>query len=355
MSIHESNNTTHQARKYRASNIGYLGTKPFHATATSSTSHDYSHGCKRKKQQGYCRCVESVTPDHTTLARKIFSFAFGWSRKGCATSGSQAPHIVGQNQGRCRSHAPYKAIQCDTLEYAQHGQRSASFGSQYPPYLANAQPKTSFNRNVQTQPRQTLCREADRCCRSLFEPTGKGSGFMRRRKKPDTGLGTHTTGTSPQARNSRTTDSRLQAQRHNDLVRCFKLTRRQSDWRLHAAPPPPRVHPISQEDRCGNTGRSATSFDCGQLFDAQASTGQELVQTASTFSSSFYTDFQFLAQHGRALVPRDYRQAYQARFFFQRSAIDCGNQRVFGKSQSKSESVCLESVGRKNINQDHQM
>lgn len=345
MLLHEPNNKTHHTRKCGTIDIDNLVTKPFIASAAGSASKHHPLGFKRRDQLGHCGHVGTFASDCTALAEKVSGLTFGRTRKGCSPSGPQAPHQAGQNQSCCRSHLAYETSECHALEYAQHGQGTTFVGGQHPSYLANAQPQTPFNRDFQTRPRQKLCREADRCRGPVSEPAGKGADSVRGRKEPNTGIGMHATAFTSQIRNTGTANSRLQAQRHNDVVCRPERTRRQGHWRLYAALPASGVYSVPQEDRYANTSRSGSSSDRGQLCHAQAPASQGLVQAPSTVSSAFYADLQFVAQHGRTLVSRNHRQAYPARVFLQRSGIDCSHQRIFEKSQPKSSSVRLERTG----------
>src|SRR5437016_11128959 len=53
----------------------------------------------------------------------------------------------------------------------------------------------------------------------LPEPSATGDRAVRRRKEPDSGVGSHTAGAADQEGAMRYDDSRLQTQRHDHLVR----------------------------------------------------------------------------------------------------------------------------------------
>src|SRR5512144_880852 len=107
-------------------------------------------------------------------------------------------------------------------------------------------------------------------------------------------------------------DPRLQTARYHYAVCGLEYARWQGHRRLHAASSAPGVHPFPQQDRSRNTPWVGLALDRRQLWDAQASPSQILVETTPPLLSSFYSDIEFLVESGRALVQGDYRQANSA-------------------------------------------
>ena len=79
-----------------------------------------------------------------------------------------------------------------------------------------------------------------------------------------------------------TIDARLQAARHHHAVRRAQRARRHRNWLLHAAPPPHRIHPLSQYRRAPSLGWQANPCRPRQLRHPQASQGEGLAGAASS-------------------------------------------------------------------------
>src|SRR3972149_5200678 len=105
-------------------------------------------------------------------------------------------------------------------------------------------------------------------------------------------------------------DARLQTKRHNNVICGPQHARRHDYRRLSAMPSASRIYPFPQENRRRDLGRSRPALNRGQLRNPQTSQREKLAQTTSTVPPALYPDFEFLVEHGRAVVPRDYRQTH---------------------------------------------
>src|SRR5882724_10104342 len=68
-----------------------------------------------------------------------------------------------------------------------------------------------------------------------------------------------------------------------------------------------------------------------------------------------FIPFQLLAEHGGALVPRDYRQAHPSRLLPERPGFDRRYQPLHPNPQSESQGFRLEHICRTNYGQNRQM
>src|ERR1700676_4675301 len=157
------------------------------------------------------------------------------------------------------------------------------------------------------------------------------------------------------ARHTHARTARPQRQWHNDLVRCVEHARWHGHWRLHAAASPSRVYSLPAADRCQDTTRSGLTSDRRQLWNSQTTSRPILAKTPSPLPLAFHSHLQLLAEHGGALVPRDYRQAHPSRLFPERPGFDRRYQPLHPNPQSESQSFHLERIRRTNYGQNRQM
>ena len=98
------------------------------------------------------------------------------------------------------------------------------------------------------------------------------------------------------------------------LFAALSHARWQSHRRLHATTQTSRIHSFLTGYQCQNTARTGFAFNCRQLRHTQTCSRSNVAKTSSAFSFALYSDFQLMGQHGRTLVPGNYRQAYSPRF-----------------------------------------
>ena len=85
-------------------------------------------------------------------------------------------------------------------------------------------------------------------------------------------------------------------------VRRPQPARRQRHRALHAAPPPHRVHPLSQRRRAPGRGRPGDPRRARQLCHPQTSQSAGLAGASSALDLPFHPDLGLLAQRRRELV-----------------------------------------------------
>ena len=160
-----------------------------------------------------------------------------------------------------------------------------------------------------TQQRQTFFRETPRCGRSLFKSSRQSSNLMCRREKSNPGTGTHQTLNAVTSRHCGPSDTRLYPPWDDNFIRDFKHDRWQSHRRLYAPPQASGIHPVPAIDQCQNSNGFGPASYCRQLRDSQTCSREGMAETPSQIPFAFYSNIQFMAQHGRTLVPRNHRQA----------------------------------------------
>ena len=354
MLYHYENRSVHNIIPGRTLHARYMGTGKEPSPATGAACSDYSDGCSRYAEPSDCSrsgCQQTYGP---ALATTLFGVSPCGAGKGRSTSWSYPPNYSPKNSGCSRSHAPYHPTQCNSLEYPKHGKGPGTQRGHDPANMETAQPETSFGQNLQTQSRQTLRREALRCGGSVPQSSRQIVGLVRRRKEPDPSSGPDSAWVTDEEGSLWNHDARLQTQRHDHFICSPQHARRQGNWRLHAAPSTPGIHPFSQKNRRRDPSRTRPAFDHRQLRHPQASPRKVLAQTASTVPFALYSNIQFLVEPDRALVPRDYRQTHPSRYVPECACIDCCYQRLYRQSQPTSPGVCMDRTRRTDSGQSGQ-
>ncbi len=311
----------------------------------SSACPDYPHGGGWCSKPGYRQRTPYITSDSATLAPTVLISTPARSGKRCSTPWAQATYSATKDQRRYRGYAPYGAAECDTLEYAKHGQGFRCQQSYNMSNMATTQSQTPSGRNIQTQPGQAIRRKTSRYRRPVSQPAGQGACFMRRREEPDSSPRQDTTVIPVTSWYSRASNLRLHAARDNDVIRRFKYARRQGYRRLYASAPAPGIYPVLTAYQCQDPAGLRPALNSGQLRRPQTSAGPKMAQTESTVSSSLYTDIQFMAQYGGTLVPGNHRQTHSSRFIQKRSRVDQSHYAISGKSQPESTRFYLGRIG----------
>ena len=350
MLSHYENRSSHYVVLRRKSHPGYMGPgkKPPFETGAACT--DYSDGRRRYPESRYrspCGCQQA---DGSALATALFGTSTCWAGKGCSSSWSFPQDHPPKDSGSCRSHSAYHPTQCHSLEYPQHGKGPGAQRSDNTADMVTIQPQASFDQNLQTQSRQTLCREALRRCWSLPQSSRQIACLVCRRKEPDPGTGPYAARVTDEEGPLWNYDARLQTQRHDHFICSPQHARRQGDRRLYAPPSASGVYPFPQENRRRDSGRVQPTFDRGQLWHSQTPTGKVLAQTTSTVPFTLYSDLQFLVELGGALVSRTYCQTHSPWYVPKRIRIDCCYQRLYRQPQSKFTSLCMDRICRTDFN-----
>src|ERR1700736_644726 len=354
MSISESLRSHHFVPR-GTSGAGQMGRGTAHPASLGSARPDYLQGCRGSVQQRYCRCPAHLATHGATLATTLPGAAAAGAGKGCASSGAYSPDFSPPGPTRRPRHPAHDAARRHPLERAKYGQGPGPEQRHHSPDLEAAQPETPLDRNLQAQPRQALHRETPRCGRALSESTRQSTGALRRREKSNPGPRPHSTALAAEAGNPGPANARLQTQWHNHLVRCVEHARWHGHWRLHAAASPSRVYSLPAADQRQDTTRSGLASDRRQLWNAQTASRPILAETPSPLPLAFHSHFQLLAEHGGALVPRDYRQAHPSRLFPKRPGFDRRYQPLHPNPQSESQSFHLERICRTNYGQNRRM
>jgi hypothetical protein len=310
---HEQNRSVHYVVCRRAFYPEYLDTCQKPSPTTGTACSDHPNGCRRITQPGHRSQDEDFAADCTALATAFFGSSATGVGKGCSSSWSYSKNSNTKNSRCRRGDLAQEASPCDPLEYTQHGQSPRLERSNHSSDMETAQSQTSFDQNLQAQPRQTGCRKIARCGRSVSKSSGQVPGIVCRREEPNPSPRPHSAGPAHEERPLRHDDPRLQTQWHNHPLRCPQYARRQGDRRLYAAPSASRIYPFPQESRWRNPGRIGPASHHRQLRHPQASTGEILAPATSSVPFALYSDFKLLVEHGRTMVSRNHRQTDPSR------------------------------------------
>ena len=346
---------TYYFRSSRTGNHPPLGSREKLPPAIGTTRPNHKDGSRWNLQPRHSLPPGNFPSYGSTLAAAFFVPPLRRAQKGCTPSRSYPQNFESENQSGGRSHYRDYASPCDTLEYPNHGQSSGTKRSDDTSDMEATQPEAASGQNLQTQPRQALCREVVRHRWIVSESSGQIAGSLRGRKESNPGPGQDPAGSAAKERPLPNDDSRLPTPRHDHLVCGLKYAGRQSYRRLHATSSTPGVYPFPQANRWRDPVRTGSSFDGRQLRYPQTSASEVLAQTASPVPSTLYTNFQFLVKSGRTLVSRDHRQTDTTRFFSKRLSLNQSYPRLPGKSQPESKDFRLEHSSVAHFGKDRQM
>lgn len=339
----------------RAIVLGHLGQRKEFSPSAGAACPDHSDGGRWSTQSGDCAHPGSLATDGPIMAPAIFGPSPAGIGKGCASSRPSSQDSGTENRCGGRGDPAHDPFPCDPLEHLQHGQGSRSERSDDPPNLEAAQPQTSSGQDLQTQPRQTLYREALRHCWSVSESAGQVPGFVRGREESNPGPRPNPAGSADEEGSLWDNDPRLQTSWHHHVVCSPPYARRQGHRRLYAPPPPSRIYSVPQDNRRPDALRSRPSSNCGQLQDSQTSPRQILAAATPSFSSSLHAHFQFLAKPGRTLVSRTDQQTDSSWLLPERAGVGRRDQRLRKQSQPEPSGVCLERTRGTHFGQSGQM
>src|SRR6266404_1578917 len=329
------NRRSHPVVPRGTSGAGQMGRGTTRPASIGSARPDYLQSCPGAVEQRYCTYPTHLATYCAALAATLSGASAAGARKGCASSGAYSPDFSPQGASRDPRHPAHHAARRHPLERAKYGPGSGAEQRHHSPNLEAAPSETALNPDLQAQPRQAFRRETPRRGGTVSESARQSPGALRRREKSNSGPRPHSAALAPQAGSSGPANARLQTQWHDELVRCAEHAGWDGHWRLHAAASPSRIYPFPAADQRQDTTRSGLASDRRQL--------------------AFHSHFQLLAEHGGALVPRDYRQTHPSRLLPERPGFDRRYQPVHPNPQSESQGFRLERICRTNYGQNRQM
>ena len=335
---------THNVITGGTPDVGRLVQREEFSFSRGSTRSYCSHGRRWAIESRHCQRVAHLTAYGSTMAAAIFIPSPVGSAERCAPPGSNTENPSTQNRRGCCRHITQQACQRNPLEHPQHGRGPRVKSIHRDAHLETAQPQTPFGRDIQTQQRQTFFRETPRCGRSLFKSSRQSSNLMCRREKSNPGTGTHQTLNAVTSRHCGPSDTRLYPPWDDNFIRGFKHDRWQSHRRLYAPPQASGIHPVPAIDQCQNSNGFGPASYCRQLRDSQTCSREGMAETPSQIPFAFYSNIQFMAQHGRTLVPRNHRQADSPRIVQKCSRADQRHYAISRESQPKSTRFYLERI-----------
>jgi len=224
---------TYSFRSSRTGNHLTLGSREKLPRAIGTTRPNHSDDSRWNLQPRHSLPPGNFPSYGSTLAAAFFVLAVRRVGKGCAPSRSYPQNFENENQSGGRSHSTDHASSCDALEYTNHGKGSGLKQSDDTSDMEATQPEAASGQNLQTQPRQALCRKVVRHRWIVSESSGQIAGSLRGRKESNTSSGQDPAESAAKERPVRNDDSRLQTQRHDHLVCGLKYAGRQSYNKFH--------------------------------------------------------------------------------------------------------------------------
>jgi len=335
---------THNVIPQRASDFERLVQRKEFSFPHGSTRSHCLHGRRWPIESGHRQTATHLPAYGSIMATTVFITSPVGPAKRCAPPRSNTENPSTQNRRGCCRHATQQACQCNPLEHAQHGRGSRIKSIHRDAHLETTQPKTAFDRDIQTQQRQTFFREAPRCGRPLSKPSRQSTNLMCRREKSNPSIRTHKTLNTITPRHCGPTNTRLYTPWNDNFIRGFKHDRWQSHRRLHAPAPTSRIHSVFAIDQCQDSNGFGSTSYCRQLRNSQTCSREGMAETSSQIPFAFYSNIQFVAQHGRTLVPRNHRQANPSRLVQKCSRADQRHYAISRESQPKSTRLYLERI-----------
>ena len=220
---------------------------------------------------------------------------------------------AGHDRPRGRADPDRAAARGDPLDRRRHGRGGRDQPQLGAAHLARPQAPAAPGPDLQALQGPGVRRQAARHRRALPRPAGARGRALGRREAPDPGPRPHPAGPADEAGPVRDDDPRLRAPRHDHPVRGLERARRDGARPLHAAPPPPGVHPLPERRRGGGPGRQAGPRRPGQLRHPQAPQGAGLAGAAPALDLPLHPDLGLVAQRGRGLLRQADQAAAQAR------------------------------------------
>lgn len=325
---------------------------PLSACSACTNYTDGSGWCSKPR---YRQRTSHFPPDRSTVASTFLISSSARAREGCPAPRTQTSNSTAKGQCYYRSYTSHNTAECDTLEYAQHGQSSQCQQGNGMPDMATAQSQTTSGRDIQAQQRQAIRRETSRHRRPVSQPAGQGAGFMCRREEPDSSTRPNAASVTATSRHPGTSNPRLHSAWDNNVICRFKHDRRQGHRRLHAQTPASRIYPVLATHKCQNSAGFGFASYRRQLRSSQTPTSIVVAQAPSPVPFTLHSDVQFVAQYGGTMVPGNYRQTYPPWIIQKRSGFNQSNYAVSRKSQPESTRFYLERICRTDHDKDRQM
>src|SRR3990172_11798701 len=175
---------------------------------------DYPAGRRWNAKPGCGEGGRCFVSDGSSVATEVSGHSFAGAGERRSPSGPNSPHFRPEGSGDRGGYAPHDASWRDPLEHTDDGPSSRGEPADHSPDMETAPPPAASGGNLQTQPGQTLYRKASRRGRSVSESSGQSCCSVRGREKPDSSAGQNPTPVAPAPWDSRSPDTRLQAQRH---------------------------------------------------------------------------------------------------------------------------------------------
>ena len=255
-----------------------------------STRSHCLHGCQWTLESRHRQRATHLTAYGSTMAATVFITSPVGSTERCAPPWSNTKNPSTQNRRGCCRHITWQACQCNPLEHAQHGRGPGIKSIHRDAYLETAQSETTFDRDIQTQQRQTFFRKTPRCGRSLSKSSRQSFDLMCRREKSNPGIRTHKTFNTDAPRYCGPSDTRLHTTWDDNFIRGFKHDRWQSHRRLHAATPTSRIYSIFAIDQCQDSNGFGPASYCRQLRNSQTCSREGMAETPSQIPFAFYSN-----------------------------------------------------------------
>jgi transposase len=180
---------TYYFRSSRTGNHPTLGSRGKLPPAIGTTRPNHSDGSRWNLQPRHSLPLGDFPSYGSTLAAAFFVLPVRRVGKGCTPSRSYPQNFESENQSGGQSHSTDYVSPCDALEYPKHGKSSGTKRSNDTLGMEATQPEAASGQNLQTQPRQALCREVVRHRWIISESSGQIAGSLRGRKESNPGPG----------------------------------------------------------------------------------------------------------------------------------------------------------------------
>jgi len=323
---HEERSANHIIVR-RAIHLGYMGTWEESPLSTCPTGLDYPHGSGWRSESNNFSGIGYIETNRTALATAFPGFATGGSGKGRAPSRShsqnpdgEGPRVVeatlhttplNATHWSTRSMAAVQGVSEATIRriWKQHNLK---------PHLVKTF-KVSHDKHFAEKLHDIVGLYLNPPDKSLVLCVDEKSQIQALdRTQPGLPMkkGRCGTMTHDYKRNGTTTLFAALSMLDGTIIGdCLPRHRHQG------------IYPLPQENRRRDSDRSQSALDRRQLWNAQASQGNSLAQATYTISFALYPDFKLLVEHGRAVVPRDHRQAHPPWLVPKSASIDRGYQK----------------------------
>src|ERR1039457_5126451 len=305
----------------RARAIGTVGGSAWDAAASGVAMPDRAGRCGRRDESADRRRVSDRCEDRGAMARAIYSDRTGRLVGDRRKPWAQAHLLDAQDQGDCSSHAVEQAGGDDAVELSADGASPGREQIHDQHYLAQPQLEAAPCQELQALARCAVSGEANRCGGAVSESPRPSHGAVRGPEDPDPSSGPHAAGIAHEEGAPGHDDPRLQAQRHDLLVRCPGGPAGESGRSVLCPSPPSGVSEILATSGWGIPRPDHAALGDGQLWHPQAYQRAGVAEAPSAICSEFCTDQFQLAQPGATLVWRTHGQSRPTRLIHQRRSL----------------------------------